>query len=699
MDEFKQNIATDNEAWLALLDLCGDQLRDGIEEEGKTVQKQVDARTYTLTSAAQKVGVKTKTLKTACEDLDLECFVDPVGTLRFPVKTFNYWAEDPELREMIAGYERIRFRDLRVIMAVKHKTLRRMLRNEGVDPEYPIWREIRAKWDFPETYAEFRAMLDDIQEDRQTERKEARKRKRERQQHAREERRNLRKRLIDAFPKWRHSYRDEQKIYLHVGEPNSGKTHEALEALKEAGEGWYLAPLRLLAYEIYDRLNAQGIACNLLTGEEFIAVPDAMITAATIEMFNPVRSGECVVIDEAQMLADADRGWAWTRAMMESLAPEMHIIGPPTARNLIEVMSHAAEIPIEIIEHQRLAPIQVADEHVTLEALPPATILVAFSRQMVLDLKTKLEQYGRRVSVVYGSLPPEVRRRQADRFANGDTDICVATDAVGMGLNLPADVVCFFEVEKFDGKSIRSLYPSEVHQIGGRAGRFGLSKAGIITATTKRNLKLIRTLYAKEPEILTQARVAPTVDDLSLIPGNLSEQLNQWAELESIPDELKIVLRTADLNERVELAKMLTDEQVKRLGLANALQLVNAPTRKSTRPYWMLCANMILEGYQMPLPVEPPIPIESSEDLEDTEQCIASADIYLWLARRKEFGMYADEEDLVREERKRWSMAIDDALLKKLDTARRCSGCGKILPSRHRFRICDDCYYDRQGVW
>ena len=126
---------------------------------------------------------------------------------------------------------------------------------------------------------------------------------------------------------------------MHIGAPNSGKTHDALEALKAAGSGWYLAPLRLLAYEIFDRLNGDGVACSLLTGEEYIPVEGARITAATIEMFNANESGACVIVDEAQMLADADRGWAWTRALMESAAPEMHVIGPPTARRLIEVLA------------------------------------------------------------------------------------------------------------------------------------------------------------------------------------------------------------------------------------------------------------------------------------------------------------------------------------------------------------------------
>ncbi|NJL55971.1 hypothetical protein HC928_12840 [bacterium] len=304
--------------------------------------------------------------------------------------------------------------------------------------------------------------------------------KREAERQRREE---LRARLVSAFPTWRHENRNNQRIILHIGPPNSGKTHDALERLKQASAGWYLSPLRLLAYEVFDRLNHDGIYCSLLTGEEYIPVPEATVTAATIEMFNPENSGDVVIIDEAQMLADKDRGWAWTRALMEAEAPEIHVIGPQTVQHLIERLAAGAAIPFEVVQHERLTPIQVAETHSPIDRLPPKTILVAFSRRTVLHLKTELESMKRKVSVVYGSLPPEVRRKQADRFANGETDICIATDAVGMGLNLPADYVCFYELDKFDGTSVRTLTPSEVQQIGGRAGRYGYSQAGeVMTA-------------------------------------------------------------------------------------------------------------------------------------------------------------------------------------------------------------------------
>lgn len=698
-DTRQQNAPTDDdEAWARALGLCGTAVREDLEFDpggDAPIEQQVEARSYTIKKAARLVGVKPSALRKAAQVLALDKFRDPKGALRFPVYTFRPTASDPDMREMIAGYERLRPKDLRAALNVNNVILNQNLQQAGIMSGHIIWRDVRGLWGLPETFDEYLQLLDD-QRDMQQKSQSKQRRSRSRRRRRRDARTRLRRRLIDAFPKWRYPYRGQQKIFLHIGEPNSGKTHDALQALKQAGSGWYLAPLRLLAYEIYDRLNDEGAACSLLTGEEYIPVEGAKITAATIEMFHSLDSGACVVIDEAQMLADADRGWAWTRAMMESAAPEMHIIGPPTAQKLMEVLSSAAEIPWQVVEHQRLAPIKVAERHYTLESLPPHTILVAFTRHGVLDLKTKLERLGRRVSVVYGSLPPEVRRRQADRFANGETEICVATDAVGMGLNLPADVVCFYEIEKFDGREVRTLYPSEVHQIGGRAGRYGLSKAGLITSTNSHQLRTIRDLYAQRPTTLTYARVAPTVDDLKLIPGNLAEQLTQWAALESIPDELRAVITTADLTERIELAKMLSDEEITRLGLASALQLVNAPARKSTRSYWLDCAAMILEGYQIPLPPEATEPIVNSSDLEAAEQSIACADIYLWLSRRKEFARYCEAHQQVREERRQWSLSIDAALLKQLDTARRCSVCGRVLPSRSRYRICNSCFFGRR---
>jgi hypothetical protein len=688
----------EQQAWEAALQASGSLVRPDMRD-GKTPRMQILARSYTISPAAKRIGVRQQTLEQAIGEGQIATFTDPEGKTRIAAEVVEAFANDPEKTEQIATFETLTAKEISLVSGLSYQTIRRRLEKEGFSLTDPYWGQVRGKWKMPTTLREFRLVLKAKYVEIQAEREALRAEEQRLIEEERQRREMLRAKLVAAFPTWQHERRSEQRIWLHIGPPNSGKTHEALNALAEAGSGWYLAPLRLLAFEIFDRLNQRGILCNLLTGEEYVPIPGAMITAATIEMFNPVDSGECVIIDEAQMLADPDRGWAWTRAMMEAEAPEIHVIGPTTARGLIEQLAGGAAIPVTLVEHQRLAPIRVAEKSWPLAQLPERTILVAFSRQMVLHLKTELEYAKRRVSVVYGNLPPEVRRKQADRFANGETDICVATDAVGMGLNLPADAVCFYETQKYDGKRIRYLTSSEVQQIGGRAGRFGLSQGGEVGATNKQDLSMIRKLFHAEPLNLTRARVAPTVQDLEILPGNLAERLAQWASLQSIPDSLRDAIETADMKERVELASLLTDQQVNQLGMAAALKLVNAPTRQSSRTYWLNCAHAVLAETPMPLPPSAPNEITTSDALEKTETSISCADIYLWLSRRQEFGIFAPHQLEVRDMRAEWSLQIDEALVQKLDTARRCSQCSRPLPLNHRFSLCNRCYNLRYNYY
>jgi len=685
-----------DEDWLPVLEAAGDLLRPGARE-GITVRSKAVARTYTLSNAAKRLGAKPATLEDAAKGGLLTSVTDPEGHTRLSAQQIEAAVADPNLAAQIAGFEQIKARDIAIVTGLTAEAVRYRLQKANISRTLPTWAQIQGRWGLPSTLKEFREQLRakkaewrvHVREERAREDEEAQ----TRWQVEIERRESLRARLVAAFPTWKNDRRAQQQIILHLGPPNSGKTHDALNALAQAGSGWYLGPLRLLAFEVFDRLNARGVPCNLLTGEEHIPIPGARITAATIEMFNANISGDCVIIDEAQMLADPDRGWAWTRALMEAQAPEIHVIGPYTAESLIRKLAEAAAIPMAVQDHERLAPIRVADKPWPLYALPPRTILVAFSRRMVLFLKSELEHLRRSVSVIYGNLPPEVRRKQSDRFANGETEICVATDAVGMGLNLPADYVCFYEVEKFDGQQMRTLKPAEVQQIGGRAGRFGISASGEVGATTRYNLRTVSDLFYAEADPLVFARVAPTVEDIEMLPGILADRLQQWASLESIPDNLRGVLTMADLSEQIELARMLDEDEVRDLGLATAIKLTNAPTRETTRWYWRECATAILSTRAMPLPPSPPPQIRDDLHLEDAEHSINCADIYLWLASRREFDWFAPHEEQVRKERTEWSALIDLALLRRIDSARRCSRCNRRLPPHHAYSICDDCYH------
>ncbi|MFN8377189.1 MAG: helicase-related protein [Anaerolineae bacterium] len=671
-------------AWEALMPQAGERRRPGAKA-ARTARGRLIAYTYTPVGAAKRLGIHVDTIEDAAQEGLIQQLIDPEGVVRFPVFEVERILQDEKHLDLIAALESIDVRGLALVLGVDTADLQQQLRRAHLPTREVTWGQVRGRWGLPVRLQPFKEVLREKLRERKAVREAAEEARRIEAELVKQRRASLRERLVAAFPTWRHEGRAEQRMVLHIGPPNSGKTHHALNALAAAGSGWYLAPLRLLAFEVFERLNQRGVRCNLLTGEEFIPVEGATITAATIEMFNPNRSGGCVVIDEAQMLADPDRGWAWTRALMEARSEAIHVLAPPSGRQLIERLARAADIRLTVQRHERLAEIKVAEEPWSVRRLPPRTILVAFSRQAALRLKNDLERANRSVSIVYGNLPPEVRRKQADRFARGETEICVATDAVGMGLNLPADYVCFYEVQKFDGRQLRVLTPAEVQQIGGRAGRFGLSQAGEVGATSHRDLRLIRQLFAAPVSALSRARVAPTVEDLEMIPGPLSQRLREWAALRSIPEDLRGALEVADMSERTELAAMLTDREVELLGLGSALQLVNAPTRMSSREYWYECAQSILANETLPPP--PAIhPNVEGMTLDRLELLISLADIYLWLSQRSEFRAYAPDAEEVRLMRSMWSDAIDSALVTHLDDEGDEPVDGTSAPKRRRRR-------------
>src|SRR5581483_7238878 len=375
--QIKAFVQAREEQWSKLLDRCGETLRPGAKA-GKTSRMQVISRSYRTQPAARRIGLPEKALLAAIEQGIVPTFTDPDDRLCISASIVDAFATQEELHEQIAGFIVLKTRDLAVACSVHRSSMYRRLQKLGISTTRATWGEVKARWELPATYALYRKVLNDnwraIQEERhqqlqaQTAREEA-------------EKSRLREQLIATFPDWRHEQRAHQRVKVLLGEANSAKTWTALERLIASGNGWYLAPLRLLAYEIYDTLNRRGIACNLLTGEEEIVVKGAHITAATIEMFNAHSRTGCVVIDEAHMLGDPDRGWAWTRALMEARAEEMLVLGPLAARLL-----DAVGQPFTFEQSSRLVPLRMATTPYKLRELPARTILVAFSRSMVLAL-------------------------------------------------------------------------------------------------------------------------------------------------------------------------------------------------------------------------------------------------------------------------------------------------------------------------
>ncbi len=270
-----------------------------------------------------------------------------------------------------------------------------------------------------------------------------------------------------------------RRLRLLVGPTNSGKTHAAMRRLAAAESGVYAAPLRLMALEAYERLaDGDGVACAMVTGEERIDTPGARHLACTIETVNLDRPVEVAVIDEIQMLGDADRGWAWTQALIGLPAAEIVMTGSLDAVPWVMNIARQTGEDVEVETFERKSPLRPLVRPVRLGEATAGDALIAFSRADVMRLRAALLDRGHRVAAIYGALGPEVRRAEARRFRSGDADLIVATDAIGMGLNLPIRRVLFSTLAKFDGTTDRMLTGSEIRQIAGRAGRFGHHEEG-----------------------------------------------------------------------------------------------------------------------------------------------------------------------------------------------------------------------------
>jgi len=281
-----------------------------------------------------------------------------------------------------------------------------------------------------------------------------------------------------------------RKLEFYVGPTNSGKTYNAMQKLKQANSGLYLAPLRLLALEGYWDLKEAKLSATLITGEEQIFDEEACHICSTIEMLDFDLDVDIAVIDEAQMLEDDERGWAWVNAIIGVPAKKVIMTGSVNALEAIEKIASYLGEDLQVVKHKRKNPLIVLDKFTSLDALEDGTALICFSRKDVLKLKQRLQKkYS--ISVIYGNLSPEVRRDEARRFRQKQSQILIATDAIAMGLNLPIKTILFTTYIKFDGLRKREISVNEIVQIAGRAGRFGLFEAGYLGAVRKDVLEYI----------------------------------------------------------------------------------------------------------------------------------------------------------------------------------------------------------------
>ncbi|MBF0145947.1 MAG: hypothetical protein HQL84_08845 [Magnetococcales bacterium] len=493
----------------------------------------------------------------------------------------------------------------------------------------------------------------------------------------------------------------QRRFTLFLGPTNSGKTYQALQKLVRAADGVYLAPLRLLALEVSETLNAWGIPCNMVTGEERIPIEGAHYTASTIEMLPLEHTWEMAVIDEAQMLGDPERGWAWTQAILGVQAREVCVVGAPESLPAIEKLLRLTGDPWETIVLERMTPLKVLSHPVKEFAeLTPGTALIAFSRKHVLGLKEILERKtGKLAAVLYGALPPEVRRHQAHLFASGQCPFLVATDAIGMGLNLPIEKLLFTEDAKHIDRTEIPLTPMEVRQIGGRAGRFGKNQTGWI-GTFRIPMSHIRACWEEPPPEIEKAHLAPNLHHLLAMAelngvGDRSLARLLLLFTRSVKPDPR-VYQMSDLDEQITLAR-ITD-RFHSLPLETRFTLSAAPVPiKSGGAVAAFELMVTTVARNKKLSIKPLLPTTGQGDgerLSDLENAVKIVNLYSWLHFRfpKNFPQL-NESLTIREA---LNQTINRLLGRSPPKIHACHECAAPLPRNAQGKYCPRC---RPQAW
>ncbi len=475
-----------------------------------------------------------------------------------------------------------------------------------------------------------------------------------------------------------------REIYLHIGPTNSGKTYNALKRLENASSGFYAGPLRLLAHEVYSRFNSNGFPCDLVTGDDVRRdVPDStgILYSSTVEMVDVAQFVEVAVIDEIQMIADAQRGWAWTRAFIGCKAREVHLCGEARVLPLIKALAASMGDNLHVHQYERLNPLKVETRSLRgdFRKLRKGDCVVTFSIVNIHALRKQIElQSGRRVAIVYGSLPPETRAQQAALFndPNNDYDYLVASDAIGMGLNLAIKRIVFDSVHKFDGISRRQLSIPQIKQIAGRAGRFRTSRddthknldaqdpskkegntsnTGFVSCVDEVDLPIIQNALKQEAPPIRQAGLLPMGDFIVAYGNRLPAGVSHEYVMQRLCDAATVHPRftLCQIRDQVNIAR--TVESVPGLTTADRCVLTASPAdyrSKLGKDVLRAFAGFVGKGKQVSVVDIQEVPLEVLEEpmaphplyLERLTGLHKALILFLWLSYR--FSSVFMEQDM-----------------------------------------------------
>lgn len=474
----------------------------------------------------------------------------------------------------------------------------------------------------------------------------------------------------------------ERHFILHIGPTNSGKTYEALQRLRQAYHGIYLGPLRLLALEVYDRMMTAGIPCDMITGEETIRTPGSFVQASTVEILDIRETYDIAVIDEAQMMADENRGSFWTRAILGIRANEVHVCCSGTAEQILVRMLERCGDSYEIVRHERNTKLVFIPKRYDMATdVEQGDALIAFSKKNVLAIAAALEGRGIRASVIYGNLPPQTRQEQVRLFTEGTNQVVVATDAIGMGINLPIRRVVFMNTTKFDGVGKRRLLAEEIRQIAGRAGRYGFYDTGYVQSAM--DMEYVGKKLSEPFYPIRRARVG--FPELLLdIDLELDEIIEAWEKTGNPPMYDKISMK-----ESVDKYRHLRDYRKKISYMGDrklVLTLITCPFDVKDREVlklWLRYCERPEKQQDCPM-----LPRDFS--LEGLESYYKQLDLYTQFSARMDWVIDKDEVAANRE----WAQHEIGELLKddKGQFEKRCRICGKPLAWNAAYPVCDRCY-------
>ena len=360
------------------------------------------------------------------------------------------------------------------------------------------------------------------------------------------------------------------RVTAVLGPTNTGKTHLAVETMFEYKSGILGFPLRLLAREIFDKcvnkIGKEKVA--LITGEEKIIPKSPSYYICTVESMPQNMSVEFVAVDEIQICADHERGHVFTDRLLNARGSKLTMfLGSHTMKNLIKSLIKN----IEFVSRERYSKLTYSG-YKKISRLEPKTALIAFSLDDVYAIAELVRRQKGGTAVIMGSLSPKTRNSQVKLYQSGDANFLVATDAIGMGINMDIENVSFSSLKKFDGKKVRRLNLSEVSQIAGRAGRhindgsFGITgkceslSADEVTKIEKHELNSVSEIYWRNSEL--------NFENLNSLIISLEKKSN---------------------NEFLKRINDSEDEKVLKLLIKNNKDLTDLVTKENIRTFWECC--------------------------------------------------------------------------------------------------------------